>query len=237
MSGSCLAGDVAAKPIVVEDYIDSTTDPYSYAQYNPKRRTRRSFSTGDKHGNTQGDDPKQIINEMQIEMVDLRRLLDHSRKENMELRKGLERVEALLQMEQKSNRQLEKENMLANEEILCLQNELESLKGDRKTSVRLTDDMSRKNPVILADDMTFDESEERNEDFGNPFVRHSSWSNLAIPTSEPVKKPRMRKISAPCGPSTPHVARSPSVSKAKTLCFQISFNGMTLMEKTDFGNI
>ncbi|XP_065054248.1 golgin subfamily B member 1-like isoform X2 [Rhopilema esculentum] len=235
--GNSDPGDVAAKPIIVEDYIDSTTDPYSYAHYNPKRRTRRSFSTGDKHGNTQGDDPKQIIDEMQIEMVDLRRLLDHSRKENMELRKGLERVEALLQMEQKSNRQLEKENMLANEEILCLQNELETLQGAGKTSVRLADDMARKTPVILADDMTFDESEERNEDFGNPFVRHSSWSNLAIPTSEPVKKPRMRKISAPCGPSTPHLARSPSVSKAKTLCFQISFNGMTLMEKTDFGNI
>ena len=34
--------------------------------------------------------------------------------------------------------------------------------------------------------------------------------------------------------SEPILHRSPSISKAKTLCFQISFNGVPLMEKTEF---
>ena len=223
MSGFRLADDDAAKPIVVEDYIDDTGDSNSYAQYTPKRKARRSFSTGDKHGYAPGRDPIETIDGMQVELVEMKKALDHFKKQNIELRKGLERAENLLQTEQKANRDLEKQNTLAHEEVLCLQNDIERLRG------------CQKRPIILADHANVLEEDKQLEDFGDPFVRHSSWSNLAIPSSEQEKRPRRRKTSAPCGPSTPLLARSPSVSKAKTLCFQISFNGMTLMEKTDFG--
>lgn len=224
LSGFRLVEEDGSKPIVVEDYIDDTSSSFNHALYARKRKARRSFSMGDKHGSCQGDEPQETIDDLQLEVFELRRTSERSRRENVDLRKGLERVETLLQMEQSANRELEKEKLLANEEILCLQNDMERLDGCRKT------------PLILEDNLNAQlDEEQREEDFGDPFVRHSSWSNLAVPSTELEKRPRRRKTSAPCGPSKPMMARSPSVSKAKTLCFQISFNGMTLMEKTDFG--
>ena len=205
---------------------------YSYAQYLPKRRAKRSVSTPQKHGNPQGDDPRQIIDSLQQEMAEISRALNRCIKDNMELRKALEKAEALLQMEQSANRELERDKLVANEEILCLKNEIERLKPVRKTPSIRTDTQS----LLL-------EGEGLGSNFEDASIRHASWSNLAIPHPEK-EKTRRRKVSAPCGPSkslgersasAPILARTPSVSKAKTLCFQISFNGMTLMEKTDFG--
>ena len=223
LSGFRLADENATSPIVVEDYVEECSDSYNFALYFPKRKAQRSFSASDKYDYSQDQNPQETIDKMHLEIVELRKALDQGRKEYFELRRSFERIETLLQMEQATNRELEIEKAMRNEDILCLQNELERLRDSKKT------------PLILADGANILQEDEIVKEFGDPVVRHSSWSNLAIPGSDQDKRPRRRKMSAPCGPSSPMFARSPSVSKAKTLCFQISFNGMTLMEKTDFG--
>ena len=220
MFGFRLADEEAAKPIVVEDYVDEKDDIFNFTQHFQKRKAQRSFSASDRHDSLEDHDAPETMEDIQVEVEELREAMDHYRKENKELRKALERVENILQIEQAANRELEREKMMKNEEILCLQNDLERLRESKNPS------------LILADHSNILQEDEILQDFADPFVRHSSWSNLAVPSSEQEKRPRRRKTSAPCGPSA---SRSPSVSKAKTLCFQISFNGMTLMEKTDFG--
>ena len=223
MFGFRLADEDAAKPIVVEDYVDGKDDIFNFTQHFPKRKAQRSFSASDKCDSSEDRDAEETMESMRLDVEELREAMDHYRKENMELRKALERVENVLQIEQAANRELEREKVMRNEEILCLQNELERLRENKKP------------PLILADNSNILQEDEVLQDFADPFVRHSSWSNLTIPSSDQEKRPRRRKMSAPCGPPASMCTRSPSVSKAKTLCFQISFNGMTLMEKTDFG--
>lgn len=189
-------------------------DVYSYAQAASNHRPppRRSLSTGDKYSGSPAHNAQQTIDDLQIQVSELKQIVERCRKDNLELRKAVDRAEVLLQMEQVGVRQLERQKLVADDEICSLREEIEALKLLKRNSWSGLDE--RRNYLD-----PFDNSSE----YVPQAVRHPSLTDL-----DEKKRPQ-RKLSAPS------LSRSPSVSKAKTLCFQISFNGMTLMEKTDFG--
>eukprot|EP00794_Sanderia_malayensis_P014379 gene14379-15877_t len=224
--------DEEAKPIVVEDYIEEKDDDHFYTHTLLATRThqppRRSLSTGDDYATgsfTGGNSTarryaQEAMEDLQNEVGELELIIVGLKRDNRELRKAVVGTEALLDIEQAAARKLERQLELAQDEVRFLRDQIERIKMVDDPVQSSCSDSRKQVLEPLADNSARGMA---------GTTRHSSLTDLSTGRQRENKRPR-RKISAPL------LARGPSVAQAKTLCFQIAFNGMTLMEKTDFRN-
>ncbi len=192
-SGFCLVSDHEAKPIIVEDYIEGRDDVYNYAQTAPKHTYRRS--TGKEDMGSIDENAQPAINDLLSEISELRHIIDCCKRENRDLRKAVDSTEALLDLEQASVRELERQKFIARNDVLSLKEEVRYLK-------------EVKFGVARAENRGSDDANSQSQP-----KRPLSLMGLPVGDLKKEGQPQRRKASGP--PS------SPSVTQAKTLCFKI----------------